>query len=182
MEGTMANITIFAGDFAPRNWAMCNGALLAISTNQALFSLLGTTYGGNGIQTFALPDLRGRAAVGTGGGPGLTPVVLGQVTGTENNTMIITNLPMHTHAVTVSAHFPVNNAADPDSDSPEDSVYGKAPQNIYSATPGSNAFMGAMAASGTIGVNGSNQPINNMMPSLALTHIICIAGICPSRD
>ncbi|PSK91421.1 phage tail protein [Taibaiella chishuiensis] len=182
MDGTMANITIFAGDFAPRNWAMCNGALLAISTNQALFSLLGTTYGGNGIQTFALPDLRGRAALGTGNGPGLTPVILGQVTGTENNTMIITQMPNHTHTVAVTAKLPVNNTADPDSDSPEDSVYGKAPENIYNAATSTNAFMGAMNASGVIGVNGSNQPINNMMPGLALTHIICIAGIYPTRD
>lgn len=178
----MANITLFAGDFAPRNWAFCNGALLAISTNQALFSLLGTTYGGNGIQTFGLPDLRGRAALGTGNGPGLTPVTLGAVSGTETNTMTLAQLPAHNHIVMATANLPVNNTADPDSDSPEGAVYGKAPQNIYNSAVSSGTFMGGTNAQGTIGVMGNNQPINNMMPCLTLNYVICIAGIYPSRD
>ncbi len=182
MDGTMANITLFAGDFAPRNWALCNGAILSISTNQALFSLLGTTYGGNGIQTFALPDLRGRASIGTGHGPGLSPVSLGMVTGTENNTMSLSQLPGHIHPVVAQITMPVNNTADPDADSPEGAVYGKAPQNIYNTAASAATPMGALSIQSNMGMAGNSQPFNNMMPSLAMTHVICIAGIYPSRD
>lgn len=102
MEGYIAQIILFAGTFAPRGWAFCQGQILSISQNTALFSLLGTTYGGNGQTTFALPDLRGRAPIGTGQGPGLSSISLGQMAGTENVTLLITQLPAHTHTVTVN--------------------------------------------------------------------------------
>src|SRR5689334_14491352 len=99
----LASIAIFAGNFAPRGWALCNGQILPIAQNTALFSLLGTTYGGNGQTTFALPDLRGRAPIGTGQGPGLSNVDLGQVGGTENVTLLTSNMPMHNHSLNASS-------------------------------------------------------------------------------
>jgi microcystin-dependent protein len=100
MEGYMSEIRMFAGNFAPKSWAYCQAQQLAISTNQALFSLLGTVYGGNGVQTFGLPDLRGRVAVGTGNGGGLTPRILGNLGGINNTTLITNNMPAHTHTAT----------------------------------------------------------------------------------
>src|SRR5512132_2194680 len=98
----IAEIRLFAGNFAPRGWATCDGQLLSIAQNTALFSLLGTTYGGNGQTNFALPDLRGRAAIHQGQGPGLSQYVLGEVGGLENVTLITTQIPAHTHTATVT--------------------------------------------------------------------------------
>ena len=100
MEGTMATIVMFAGNFAPRTWALCQGQLLAISSNSALFSLLGVTYGGDGRTTFGLPDLRGRVPVGTGSGPGFTNRLLGARSGVEYNNLTVAHLPAHTHSTT----------------------------------------------------------------------------------
>ncbi|MBV9786660.1 MAG: tail fiber protein, partial [Chloroflexi bacterium] len=97
MEGYIAEIRLFAGNFAPRGWAFCNGQILSIAQNTALFSLLGTTFGGNGQTTFALPDLRGRVAVSPGQGPGLPAVNLGQMAGEPTHTLIITEMPAHNH-------------------------------------------------------------------------------------
>src|SRR5664279_4089451 len=97
MDPLLASILIFAGNFAPRGWALCNGQLMAINQNQALFSLLGTTYGGDGFTTFALPDLRGRVPIHMGQGPGLSNYIIGQTGGSENTTLLPTNLPPHTH-------------------------------------------------------------------------------------
>lgn len=97
MDGTLAEIRLFAGTFSPRNWAFCYGQLLPIAQNQALFSLMGTYYGGNGRTTFGIPDLRGRIPMGTGNGPGLTPSILGQLKGGERNQLSVGNLPAHSH-------------------------------------------------------------------------------------
>jgi microcystin-dependent protein len=97
MDGTIAEIRLFAGNFAPRNWAFCNGQIMAISQNTALFSILGTTFGGNGQTTFALPDFRGRFPVGPGQGPGLTNHDLGEVSGSETVTLSTAQMPLHTH-------------------------------------------------------------------------------------
>src|SRR5215210_2000666 len=102
MEGYIAEIRLFAGNFAPRGWAFCSGQILSIAQNTALFSLLGTTFGGNGQTTFALPDLRGRVAVGPGQGPGLPAVNLGQVSGEPTHTLIITEMPAHNHTTQVT--------------------------------------------------------------------------------
>lgn len=103
MEPFLGQITMFAGNFAPRSWAFCNGQLLSIAQNQALFSILGTTYGGDGRTTFALPDLRGRAAMHAGTGPGLSTRKLGQRFGTETNTMTINTMPQHNHLATMTS-------------------------------------------------------------------------------
>ena len=102
-EPFLGQLMLFGGNFAPRGWALCNGQILAINQNTALFSLLGTTYGGNGQTTFALPDLRGRAPLHAGQGPGLSPYALGQVGGTENVTLLATEMPAHTHAQPATA-------------------------------------------------------------------------------
>src|SRR3977135_1047673 len=103
MDAYIALILLFGGNFEPRNWAFCNGQIMSISQNTALFSLLGTTYGGNGQTTFALPDLRGRVPVGQGQGPGLSNYSLGQVAGAENLFLSIAQLPSHTHAITLGS-------------------------------------------------------------------------------
>src|ERR1041384_4519663 len=108
-EPYLASIALFAGNFAPRGWAFCQGQILSIAQNTALFSLLGTTYGGNGQTTFALPDLRGRVAVGTEQGPGLPGITLGEVSGNYVNTLVAGNLPPHTHSVNGSQNGPVSN-------------------------------------------------------------------------
>ena len=203
MEGTMAEIRLFAGDFAPKTWSYCNGALLAISTNQALFSLLGTTFGGNGVQTFALPDLRGRIPVGVGNGSnGVSSYVLGEVTGMENDTLLMPNLPQHTHPASITPGsgqpsatatlFGVDNAGGQTSPAGNylgaDSGAGATtyassgtltPMNAGSVTL-SNVTLAAPSA--TANIAGGSQPHNNIMPSLVLNYIICLYGIYPSRN
>lgn len=179
MEGYIAQIILFAGTFAPRGWAFCQGQILSISQNTALFSLLGTTYGGNGQTTFALPDLRGRAPIGTGQGPGLSSISLGQMAGTENVTLLITQLPAHTHTVTVNPRA-VTEAGDTSN-----------PTNAYLANSGAldkefraaGTFvnMGATATA-TSGAAGGSQPFGIRNPYLGMNYIICLEGIFPSRN
>ena len=109
MEGTIGEIRMFAGTFAPRTWAFCQNQILSIAQNTALFSILGTTYGGNGQTTFALPDFRGRVAVGTGTGPGLSNIQLGQMAGTPTVTPTTNNMPAHNHAVAGSRRRCIRN-------------------------------------------------------------------------
>lgn len=182
MEGYLATVNIFAGDFAPKDWAFCHGQLLAISSNTALFSLLGTSFGGNGTTTFALPDLRGRVPVGTGKGPGLQDWQLGEMQGTTTNTMLISNLPSHDHSSLVDIKVPVN-ANGSDADSPE-ATFPAIPTNgqqYYANEPTPGAFMGQIHANGTLQPTGGSIPINNMQPYLAVNYIICQYGIYPSR-
>ena len=184
MEGTIAEIRQFAGNFAPRSWAFCQGQILSIAQNTALFSLLGTTYGGNGQTTFALPDTRGRVLNGTGQGPGLSPVDLGQVAGSPTHTMIITEMPQHIHTAQLKAaaakgttQVPVAGAA-----------LGKAVDSAGSAVPliyapaGSAPAVVLDAASVTTGITGGSQPFSIMQPYLGMNNIICIEGIYPSRN
>ncbi len=171
MEGTIAEIRLFAGTFAPRSWAFCNGQILSIASNTALFSLLGTTYGGNGTTTFALPDLRGRAAIHTGTGSGLSSRTLGQTGGAETVTLTAAQMPSHTHALLPSTGTP--NTA-----SPAGAFLPVGSSRIYaSAGPAGMALAGA-----SIGNAGSSLPHENMQPFLAVNYIICTAGIFPSRN
>lgn len=182
MEGTLANVTLFAGNFAPRMWAICDGTLLNISTNTALFALIGTTYGGNGQTTFALPDLRGRVPVGTGNGAGLSSYIAGQASGTETNTMLYSNLPPHIHAAVVSIRMPVNNST-ANMDAPENAVYAPAGTvNMYNPTAGTNQNFGALNVTANLQVTGGGSPIPNMMPYTAMNYVICTQGIFPSRS
>jgi microcystin-dependent protein len=170
-EPFLAEIRLFPYNFAPRGWAFCQGQLLAISQNTALFSLLGTTYGGNGITTFGLPDLRGRCAVHVGQGPGLSPYDLGQVGGTETVTLSTSQIAPHPHpANCLDAN--ANTAA--------------AANNIWAKDAGGNPQYGTTKAAGTmapniIGPSGNGQAHNNIQPYLALNYCIALQGIFPQR-
>lgn len=173
----LGSITLFAGNFAPRGWALCNGQILSIAQNSALFSLLGTTYGGNGTSTFALPDLRGRAPIHWGQGPGLTNRVIGEASGSENVTLLSTQMPQHTHLVaastaTATQPAPTGNLLAVSTDA----GVGGTPSNFIEPT--ANTTM----APNMIQPAGGNQPHNNMQPYLAITYIIALEGIFPSRN
>ena len=187
MEGTISEIRLFAGNFAPRNWAFCQGQILAIASNTALFSLLGTTYGGNGQTTFALPDLRSRIAVGTGQGPGLSNYILGQVGGTENNTLLMNNLPPHTHTAQATATlncntgngdqaFPTNNFSAGSQAAGRGNV-----DTPYAATADGTMAATAVGVNVQVGVAGGGMPVNNLQPYMGMNYIICLYGIFPSR-
>jgi len=180
-SGYIGSIALFAGNFAPKNWAFCQGQILSIAQNTALFSILGTTYGGNGTTTFALPDLRGRAPVSAGQGSGLSNYVLGQKSGSENAVLSTTQLPPHTHAVSLAPN--VKNAVG-NSRTPVGNVLanhaggGVAP---YSTAP-PDAVAASGAVSGTAGISGSNQPVPIVQPYLVINYIILLYGIFPSRN
>lgn len=180
MDGTMAVVTCFAADFAPKNWALCSGQILPIAQNQALFSLLGTTYGGNGVTTFALPDLRGRTMVSPGQGSGLSNYTLGQPAGTEQITLTINNLPGHVH----TGNANVNLKADigPGGDASPEFNYPANYTNAYASSPTAGTTMQAPTYAGTIGLTGSNQPVSLLSPYLVVNYIICLYGIFPSRN
>ncbi len=182
MEGYIAEIRMFAGNFAPRNWAFCHGQILSIAQNTALFSLLGTTYGGNGQTTFALPDLRGRVSVGTGQGPGLSDYQLGQVSGAENTTILVTNMPAHTHGFSANASMACQTGAGT-ADSPASNIpAGSASDENYAAAAATNATMAPFTVSGTTANAGGSQPFSNVQPCLTMNYIICLFGIFPSRN
>jgi microcystin-dependent protein len=180
MEGTIGEIRMFAGTFAPRTWAFCNNQLISIAQNTALFSILGTTYGGNGQTTFALPDFRGRVAVGTGQGPGLSNVQLGEISGSPTVTLLTTNMPSHNHPLTGTVSPTANNDSGGLTDSPGNARLGAG--TFF--TPASDAVVNMAPAASTlaIGVNGGSQPFSILPPYLGMNYIICMFGIFPSRD
>jgi microcystin-dependent protein len=175
MEGYIAEIRLFGGNFAPRSWAFCQGQILSIAQNTALFSLLGTTYGGNGQTTFALPDLRGRVAVGTGQGPGLPVVDLGEQAGAPTVTLIATEMPAHNH--TMQVHNDITGMA---ATGAGNFVNSKTESGEAVASSSNSPL--ATANPATIGITGGSQPHNNMQPYLGLNYIICLEGIYPSRN
>jgi microcystin-dependent protein len=192
MEAFLSTILIWPPNFAPTGWALCAGQLLSINQNAALFSLLGTTYGGDGRTTFALPDLRGRAPVGAGQGVGLSPYILGQVGGTENVTLTTNTLAAHTHQATptgLSANVPAvttigtTNQASPSVALAAPADAGRNPINIYSGgTPTQSLAPGTVTGSISVGSAGGGQPHANVQPYLALNYIIALQGIYPSRS
>lgn len=180
MEGTIGEIRGFAGNFAPRSWALCEGQLLPIAQNQALFSIIGTIYGGDGRTTFALPDLRGRTMVGPGNGPGLSDYREGQKGGAETTTLNTTNLPSHNHTAsgTVKATAAPGNERVPANNL---NFAGDTSGTPYTATP-ANATMATNGVDVTVGNTGGGQRFNNMQPYLATYYIICLQGVFPSRS
>lgn len=171
---------MFAGDFAPRNWALCQGQILAINTNVALFSLLGTAYGGNGTTTFALPNLAGRMPVGTGNAAGINSYQLGEITGSETVICTLANMPMHNH-------FPVGETVamktfsdSGNTGSPTNSTLA-ALQGLYS-TQQADTTLRPIPSAFSLSVEGGGQPINIQQPFLGMNYIICIYGIFPSRS
>lgn len=185
-EPFIAEIIMFAGNFAPRGWAFCQGQILSIAQNTALFSLLGTTYGGNGQTTFALPDLRGRVPVGTGQGPGLPAMTLGEVSGTPTTTLLITQMPAHNHTFVGQQGTSSSNGNDaqPGGQLPAVPVV-----NISGTDHNVNAYISGATAdgsfagfTGTIGISGGSQPFSIMQPYLGMNYIIALEGIFPSRN
>lgn len=170
-EPYIGEIRMFAGNFAPRGWALCNGALMSIAQNTALFSILGTTFGGNGQTTFALPDLQGRVPMHWGSGPGLPNVALGQMAGEVSHTLITSEMPMHTHPASGT-----NN--DADNGRPGGGVLAINASPNYTAAHQPDAPMNPAM----IGAAGGNQPHNNMQPYTAITFIIALEGIYPPRN
>jgi microcystin-dependent protein len=170
----LAEIRIFTGNFAPKGWALCDGQLMPISQNTALFSLLGTTYGGNGTSNFALPNLQGCAPMQQGQGPGLSLRDLGETAGEQTVTLLQTEMPSHSHGVQASggstSNDPTNNAW---------ASGQKGFGNVYAPlVPANNQAMNPFATS----ISGGNLPHNNMMPFLGLTFIIALQGVFPARS
>lgn len=176
----LGQVLLFGGNFAPRGWAFCAGQLLSIAQYNALFSLLGTTYGGDGVTTFGLPDLRGRVPMHYGTGPGLTPTTLGEAKGTQTVTLTLSNLPPHTHTATGTVAIMCNNSDEADSPDPTGSYFRQTPGvNTYAGS--ANAVMGPSPATVTVGINGSGMPMYNQQPYLGVNYIIALTGIYPSR-
>jgi microcystin-dependent protein len=168
----VAEIRIFPFNFAPTGWAFCDGQLLPISQNTALFSLLGTTYGGDGKSTFALPDLQGRAPMHPGQGPGLSLHDLGGSGGTETVTLLQSEIPAHGHGVNGS-----NGPANLQSPA-ADRVLGRANNNVYLDNPANLVSMAPQALS----LTGGSQPHNNLQPYLTLNFNIALQGVFPPRQ
>jgi microcystin-dependent protein len=159
---------MFAGNFAPKGWALCNGQLMPIAQNTALFSILGTTYGGDGVTTFGLPDLRGRVPLHPGTGPGLSPRQLGESDGLESVTLVTNQIPAHNHGLLAAAEPPVGR--DPTNSSlSQAQIYTTKPPTVY-------------LQNASIGSTGGSQPHDNMQPFLGINFIIALEGIYPPRD
>lgn len=172
MDPFIAEIRIFPFNFAPKGWAWCDGQLLPLSQNTALFSLLGTTYGGNGKSNFALPDLQGRAPMHPGQGPGLSLHDLGETGGTDSVTLLESEMPAHNHPLMAQA-VPLGGSA-----SPAGNTFNRvASGNLYATT---NANLVSLAPA-AIPPAGGDQPHNNMMPYLTFYFNIALQGVYPPR-
>lgn len=169
-EPYVGEIKMFAGGFAPRGWALCDGQLLSVSQNDALFSLLGTIYGGDGRTTFGLPELRGRVPIHWGTGPGLTPRRLGEKAGLENVTLTVNQIPSHTHAMAASTEAARTRSA-------EGLVPAEASGDVYS-TDLSAVNMSTQMVTNT----GGGQSHTNLMPFLCVNFIVALFGVYPSRS
>lgn len=187
MEFYIGQIIMFGGNFAIRNLAECNGQLLAISQYSALFSILGTTYGGDGRTTFALPDLRGRSPIHMGNGPGLTPRPLGQKSGEENVTLNMLQIPSHNHTLIETTAAGIGTTQeDGTTNIPSRSVV------LSTTDPATNIYAPAANVDDTLGgftqpqyqmgMTGGNQSHNNMQPYLVINYQIALQGIFPSRN
>lgn len=176
----LGNVTVFAGNFAPLGWMFCNGQLLAISENDALFALIGTTYGGDGVSTFALPNFQSRVAVhqGTSGG---NTYIIGQVGGTESITITTNQMPAHNHPfVSATGNIPASSST-VNLASPQNNVPAVAPINLYN--PSGDGFgMGPGVANGNTGTAGGSQPVSILSPYLAMNYIIAVFGIFPTQS
>ncbi len=171
MEPFIGQIIMFGGNFAPRGWALCDGQLLPISSNSALFSILGTTYGGDGRTTFALPDLRSRVAIHPGRGPGLSDYRLGAKGGAENVTLTTAQIPAHNHAIQAA------NTGGDDTNPTTANGFGVAPDDLYIETaPGTTMQNGIMTQTG------GGQSHTNIQPFLSVNFIIALQGVYPSRS
>ncbi|MGJ3230437.1 MAG: phage tail protein [Oceanicaulis sp.] len=167
----LGEVQLTANSFCPEDWAEANGQLLSIQTNTALFSLLGTYYGGNGVQTFALPDLRGRAIVNWGNAPGIGNYVIGQMSGTPETSLLLVNMPPHNHPLNASnREGTINDPANAD-------IAEFETRQRYTPSAPTDATFGP----GVVGVTGGGQPFSIMQPSLAMRYCVALQGLYPSR-
>lgn len=201
MDSLLGQIIMFAGTFAPRDWALCNGQILEISQHTALFSILGDTYGGNGRTTFGLPDLRGRVPMGSGVGIGLSPRVTGQRYGSENVTLSVAQMPAHSHSAetTISgssvaaklnassaegtSNVPLNNYLAMPANISRSSVnmYGSS-ADVEMANDAIEIDVSGLSGETTVNQTGGNSAHDNIQPSLVMNYIICVNGVYPSRN
>lgn len=196
MEEYLGTIKAFAFGYSPRGWQFCNGQLISIAQNNALFALLGTTYGGDGINTFALPDLRGRSIVHPGTGIGLTNIAYGEVSGTESVTLLQTNLPLHTHALVpgtgagqvnfstvLNAQIGGTLSNECDNGNNSFSSGGSTP-SVYCEPGGTTTLVGGVTTtfSGSTAPAGGSQPFSIRNPYVGIYMSICMEGIFPSRN
>lgn len=170
-EPFIGEIRVVGFGFAPRGWAPCNGQILPIAQNQALFAILGTTYGGNGQTTFALPDLRGRAPMSWGQGPGLSNRTLGESAGEAAVTLTTNQIPMHPHLASGASGAGTANT-------PTGNIWAAGTQQDNHYAPSSDTTMNP----GAIGSTGGSQPHNNVQPSLSLMFVIALVGIFPPHN
>ena len=173
MEPLIGQVMLFAGNFAPVGWMFCQGQLLPISGYEALFTILGTTYGGDGMTTFALPNLSGALAVSAGTGPGLPNWALGQVTGAETATMTQANMPAHNHIV-------LGSSPNGEATSPQGALLAGYGTQLPPVGPYTSSAANTTLRAGSLGNAGGSQPFSIIQPSLALNYIIAIEGIFPS--
>jgi len=189
MTPFLSMILLWPCNFAPNGWAFCMGNILSIAQNTALFSLLGTTYGGDGISTFALPDFRGRVPVGAGQGPGLSPYVIGKVNGSETVNLITNQIPAHNHTASLTFTVSASNVQAtnnvPAASNSLAAVYdignGNPIAGYIASAPNTPLNVGPGTATGTTALTGGNLPHNNMQPFLVVNYIIALQGVFPSR-
>jgi len=181
MDPYLAVILLFGGNFPPKGFATCDGQLMAISQNTALFSLLGTNFGGNGTSTFGLPDLRGRLAIQQGQGPGLSNYILGETTGNATNTLLSNQIPLHTHLINASSAVGTTS-------SPAGAILAEGPKQGVGPGAITEKFYNGSAPNVTMNANaiavnsGGNNPYSITQPYLVVTHIIALQGIFPARN
>ncbi|KAB1155221.1 phage tail protein [Tenacibaculum aiptasiae] len=194
-DAYLGEIRMFAGNYAPVGWEFCNGQLMAINSNTALFSILGTNYGGDGRSTFALPDLRGRTPMSAGRHPGSDMnYVVGQYGGHENTTLSILNLPAHKHSISLAGltglvGIPVNTeSGEEDEKNPGAGYLANNGQDRFSSSPSPVSYYGgqplpvAIQGTATAGITGLGQSFNNRQPYVVVRYIICVSGIYPPRS
>lgn len=179
MDGTVGEIRLFAATFAPKNWSYCNGSLIAIRSNTALFSILGTVYGGDGTTTFGLPNLAGRVALGVGQGPGLSYYTAGEMSGANSVNLTIAEIPPHTHASSGTVLVPAY-SDEGDTNVPTGNVL-SAKSTMFSTGDGDTALK-PVPFIVTTGVVGNGQPLSLNQPSLGMNYIICMFGTFPQRQ
>ncbi len=190
MEAFVGTILPFGFTYAPRGWATCSGQTMSIAQYNALFALLGVTYGGNGQTTFMLPDLRGRTPISYGQGPGLSSYAQGQVGGSENASLTVNNMPAHTHPATAAVQVQVAGTPTGADNTPTatnsflggSQSGGPTAANIWSTALNGPVTMGGTSGTVTVGTAGGSQPVGLMNPFLALNFCIALEGIFPSRN
>ena len=197
----LGEIRMVGFNFAPQNWALCQGQLMSISQNNALFALLGTFYGGNGTTNFGLPDLQGRSPVGVGAGNGLSPITVGELSGNESVTLTISQLPAHTHTATATAgtasasiSIPATTTNTGEGATPGNTTVlgpiaaGGRPGTLYSTSAANttlapfNASLTGSAPTVTVGSTGGSLPVALRNPYLGITFIIALSGVFPPRS